>query len=361
MDNKSDKTIRFDQNGYCNYCTDITRRKPIEYFPNIEGKKLLDSMMAEIKENCMHNEYDCLVGVSGGIDSSYILYKGHQYGLRMLAVHIDDGLDNPIAIDNLDKLIKATGTKLISISPDRKEYADMLYSLFKASVPNLAIVQDNLILKSLQDYAESKKMKYILDGSNFAHESILERGKSVNSCDAKYILGIQRKFGRIKIEKLEFASLTDRYIKRHSRKKVKHIRPLNYINYDVAKAIEELEEFCGFQYYGGKHYESILTRFMQCYYLPEKFGIDKRKSHYSSLIMSGQMTRKEGLEELKKPLYPSPEILEEDKIFLAEYMGISIKELDRCIALEPKAERGYKHSVLNEMAPLARKFRKVLE
>ena len=183
----------------------------------------------------------------------------------------------------------------------------------------------------------------------------------MNSCDAKYILAIQREFGEIKIEKLKFMSLTDRYIRRHGRKKVKHIRPLNYIDYNVAKAIRELEGFCGFKYYGGKHYESILTRFMQCYYLPEKFGIDKRKSHYSSLIMSGQMTRKEGLEELKKPLYPDPKMLEDDKKFLAEYMGITVEELERCVELEPKRERDYKHSILNEIAPLARKFRRVLD
>lgn len=361
MDNKSDKSIQFDQNGYCNYCTEIIKRKPLEYFPNAEGEKLLASMIAEVKEKCKEDEYDCLVGVSGGIDSSYILYKGYQYGLRMLAVHIDDGLDNPIAVENLDKLIKATGMDIVNISPDRKEYSDILYSLLKASVPNLAIAQDNLIQKALQDYAEKKNIKYMLDGSNFAHESILERGELVNSCDAKYILAIQREFGEIRIEKLEFMSLTDRYIRRHSRKKVKHIRPLNYMDYDVAKAIRELEKFYGFQYYGGKHYESILTRFMQCYYLPEKFGIDKRKSHYSSLIMSGQMTRKEGLEELKRPLYPDPGMLEEDKKFLADYMGITVEELERCIELEPKRERDYKHSILNEIAPLARRFRRVLE
>lgn len=361
MDNKSDKTIKFDKSGYCNYCTGIIKRKPLEYFPDAEGKKLLDSMMSEIRINCKDDEYDCLVGVSGGIDSSYILYKGYQYGLRMLAVHIDDGLDNPIAVENLDKLVEATGTKLINISPDRKEYSDILYSLFKASVPNLAIVQDNLIAKSLQDYAEKEKIKYMLDGHNFAHESILERGEAINACDAKYILSIQRKFGKIKIEKLEFLSLIDRYIRRHSRRKVKHIRPLNYMEYNLANAIKELKDFCGFQYYGGKHYESILTRFMQCYYLPEKFGIDKRKSHYSSLIMSGQMTREEGLEKLKKPLYPNLKMLEEDKKFLAEYIGVSVSELDRCIALEPKRERDYPHSVLNEMAPLARKFRRLLE
>lgn len=361
MDNKSDTSIKFDENGYCNYCNDIIRRMPKEYFPNNEGKDILEKKIKEIKSRCKEDKYDCLVGVSGGIDSSYILYKGYQYGLRMLAVHIDDGLDNPIAVSNIQKLIKATGADLVSIEPDRKEYSDILYSLFKASVPNLAIAQDNLIIKALQDYADQNYIKYMLDGNNFAHESILERGESVNAADKKHILAIQKKFGTVEIKKTEFISLTDRYIGRHSGDKVEHVRPLNYMNYNVSNAISELNDFCGFEYYGGKHYESILTRFMQCYYLPEKFGIDKRKSHYSSLIMSGQMTRDEVLEELKKPLYPEKELLDDDKKFLANYMGISIEELERCIALEPRKERDYPHSILNEMSPVARKFRKILE
>lgn len=360
MDNKSDRTIRFDANGYCNYCTDIIKRKPTEYFPD-GGNQLLESLISQIKVDCASDQYDCLVGISGGIDSSYILYKGYKFGLRMLAVHIDDGLDNPIAVDNIKKLKEATNTDLISISPNREEYADLLYSLFKASVCNLAIAQDNLIAKALQDYADKEKIKWMLDGSNFAHESILERDNLINSCDKKYILGIQKRFGNIEINNLEFMSLWERYIGRHGKTKVKHVRPLNYMNYNVENAIRELESFCGFQYYGGKHYESILTRFMQCYYLPEKFGMDKRKSHFSSLIMSDQMTREEALEELKKPLYPDEKMMEEDKRFLANYMHISKEEIDRCIALPPVEEAQYAHSILNEMAPLARKFRKYLE
>ena len=324
MDNKSDKTIRFDAEGYCNYCSDILNRREHEYFPENGINDYLLPLIGRMKEECKNDEFDCLVGVSGGIDSSYILYLGHKYGLRMLAVHIDDGLDNPIATENIRKLIEATGTKLINISPDREEYADIMYSLIKASVNNLAIAQDNLILKALQDCAEEKKIKWMLDGSNFAHESILERGNLVNSCDKKYILGIQKRYGRRKIKKLQFMSLWERYIYRQWRN-VKHIRPLNYMDYNVSMAIKELEAFCGFQYYGGKHYESILTRFMQCYYLPTKFGMDKRKSHFSSLIMSGQMTREQALNELEKPLYSDATDLERDKEFLANYMGISVQ------------------------------------
>lgn len=360
MDNKSDKTIKFNAEGYCNYCTDIIKRKPFEYFPDDGLEKYLIPLFSEIKSDCKEDEYDCLVGVSGGIDSSYILYLGYKYGLRMLAVHIDDGLDNPIAIENIKKLIKATNATLINISPDRDEYADVLYSLFKASVNNLAIAQDNLIIKALQDYADMKKIKWMLDGSNFAHESILERGNLINSCDKKYILGIQKRFGTKRIEKLEFMSLWDRYVVRHG-KRVKHIRPLNYVDYNVENAIKELENFCGFQYYGGKHYESILTRFMQCYYLPVKFGMDKRKSHFSSLIMSGQMSREEALIELQKPLYQDEEMLDNDKKFLADYMNISIEELERCINQKPVEEMRYTHSILNELGPIARKFRRILE
>lgn len=361
MDNKSDVSIRFDENGNCNYCNDVLKRMPKEYFPNEEGEKQLESIFSKIKEDCKDNKYDCLVGVSGGIDSSFILYLGHKYGLRMLAIHIDDGLDNPIAVKNIQKLIEATGTELVNVSPDRKEYADLLYSLFKASVSNLAFAQDNLIIKALQDYADENKIKYLLDGLNFAHECILERGESINACDGKFIRAIQKQFGTVALEKTTFTSLTERYLWRHTKGRVKHVRPLNYLDYNLTKAIRTLEEFCGFEYYGGKHYESILTRFMQCYYLPEKFGIDKRKSHYSSLIMSGQMTRDEALKELEKPLYPMKEMLEDDKKFLADYMGISVEELNRCISLPPVPEKAYKHSFLNELAPIARKIRKFIE
>lgn len=154
IDNASDSSIRFDENGYCNYCRDTLKRRPFEYLPNEKGRVLLYEKVASIKEECKDDPYDCLVGISGGIDSSYIIYLGYKLGLRMLAIHVDDGLDNPIAVENIRKLIGASGADLISIKPNRDEYADVLHSLFKASVPNLAVSQDNLILASLQEYGE---------------------------------------------------------------------------------------------------------------------------------------------------------------------------------------------------------------
>lgn len=361
MDNCSDKTINFDKNGNCNYCNSALLRLPQEYFPTSEGERKLDLIFQEMKERCKNDKYDCLVGLSGGVDSSYIIYLGSKFGLRMLAVHIDDGLDNPIATANIDKIIDKSHTELHVIRPNKEEYADLLKTLFKASIPNLAIAQDNLIIHSLQKYSEENNIKFMLDGSNFAHESILERGNGVNACDSKFILKLQKKFGELELSKLEFTSLVDRYIRRNYFSRVKHIRPLNYIEYNLAGAIKELNEYCGFEYYGGKHYESILTRFLQCYYLPEKFGREKRKSHLSSLIISGQLTREKALEIMKEPLYKSDELFLSDKQLLATYMGISIEELDAYIALTPKSERDYTHSILNELAPIARKLRKFLD
>lgn len=362
MDNQSDTTIRFDNDGYCNYCTDVLRRLPTEYFPNEKGKAKLDAIVAEMKEKAKDDPYDCIIGLSGGIDSSYIAYLGYQYGLRMLGVHIDDGTDNPIATENLKKLVDRTGIDMKIIRPDLEEYADVLKALFRASVPNLALAQDNLIVNALQQFGEENKIRYSLDGNNMAHESILQRdAHDVNMCDKKNILSIHKRFGDLRPGKLQYASLVDRYIRRRYFSHLTHIRPLNYIPYNLNDAICQLHEFCGFEYYGGKHYESILTRFLQCYYLPVKFQADKRKSHYSSLIVVGQMTREEALEKLKTPCYSSDEMLNADKEFLATYMGISIEELDSYIALPPKNHMDYPHSYLNELAPLARKLRKYIE
>lgn len=363
MDNQSDHTITFDRDGRCNYCTDILKRIPTEYFAEEgQGGEKLQKLISQIKRDCANDRFDCMLGISGGIDSSYLMYLGHKYGLRMLAVHIDDGLDNPIATRNIENLIKATDTEYIVIRPNIKQYADVLYALIKASVSNLAICQDNMILKAIKDYGYSHHIRYILDGRNFAHECILERSSTgVNSCDSKYIKAVHRQYGRIPINDLDFMSLTERYIGRRTNRNSKNLRLLNYIDYNLEDTIKTLEDFCGFEYYGGKHYESILTRFMQCYYLPVKFGFDKRKSHLSSLIMTNQLTREEALERLKKPLYISEEMQQGDKKFIADYIGVSVQELDDMIGQPPRTEKEYPHSILNEFAPLARKFRRILD
>ena len=360
MDNQSDDTIVFAADGTCNYCTDVMKRMPAEYFPNEEGQKALDAMMHKIKTDCVNDEFDCLVGISGGLDSSYILHIGYTYGLRMLAVHIDDELDTPIAVSNIEKICKQTNTKLICVKPPMEQYKDLVLSFLKASVPNLAMPQDNLIVKALRDVALKYRIKYALPGGNFSMESILQRGCTHNAFDVKHIKAISREFGNQTIDQLKFSSFFEHYIIERYSHNVQKFYPLNYIDYNMKQAISVLKENYGYEYYGGKHYESILTRFLQCYYLPTKFQHDKRKSHYSSLIMSNQMTRAEALEKLATSAYTDQALLEADCNALAQFLNISRSEFDMVIALPPKQHDNYPISFVNTLAPLARKIRKYL-
>lgn len=360
MDDISDRTITFDENGFCNYCTDTLKRIPLEYFPNEAGKKILDTTMLKIKKESINREYDCMVGVSGGLDSSYVIYLGYQYGLRMLAIHVDDGLDTETAKKNIIDLCSKANVKLIMIKPDKGQFADLTLSLIKASVPNLAMAQDSILVAALNDTAKKYDIKYSLSGGNFSHECILERGNSVNYADKKHLMYIHKKFGTCSIKDLRLISFWEKYIFQKYFGSAKNVYPLNYIDYNLKNAINGLSEFSGYNYYGGKHYESILTRFLQCYYLPVKYGIDKRKSHFSSMIVSGQMTREEALERLKEPPYANEELKEYDSNFLANYFNISREEFDRLIELPAKKHRDYPVSSINGLSGIARKFRRYL-
>lgn len=360
MDNVGDNTIHFDEHGQCNYCKDTIRRMPFEYFPNDEGKKKLDEIMQAIKNKTALENYNCMVGVSGGIDSSYILYLGHKYGLKMLAVHIDDGLDTEIAKENLKKLCEAANAELIVVKPNIDEYKDILLSFFKASVPNLAMPQDNILLRALADTTKEYKIKYSLSGANFSTECILDRSTNINANDGTHIKAIHDIFGEKKISNIKLNTLFRRYIGNRYLSKVETICPLNYIDYNMERVLKELNDFCGFEYYGGKHYESILTRFLQCYYLPIKYKEDKRKSHFSSMIVSGQMTREDAIERLATNPYIESGLYREDMRSLAQYFGLSEKEFCSIVSLPAKRHDDYKKSYLNKLAPLARKFRRVL-
>lgn len=360
MDNKSDDSIVFDVNGYCNYCSEALNRMPKEYFPDEFGKKELEKIFDNIRIDGKGKKFDCFVGISGGVDSSYVAYLGYVHGLRMLAVHIDDGMNTETAQRNITNLCKKTNIELVLIKPDIKEYADLTLSFFKASVPNLAMPQDNILMKALFDIQKKYKLKYSLNGANFSLESILERSTGINPCDKKHILAIHKQFGKNPISKIKFQTLPERYILGRYFYNYRKILPLNYINYNLEKALIELKDFSGYEYYGGKHYENILTRFLQCYYLPTKFGFDKRKSHYSSMIVSGQMERKEAIKKLESSPYISDTLLQSDMNFLADYFNISRQEFNSIIISPPCKHSDYSMSSLNKLAGIARKFRHYL-
>lgn len=340
MDNASDATIHFDRDGNCNYCTSAIERMKTTYFPNKEGEMRLETLLKEIKASSEGKRYDCIMGLSGGLDSSYLALLGYKWGLRVLAVHIDDGYDTDISKKNLERIVKATGFDYEVIRPDAKQFNALTLAYMKAGVPNLAIPQDNVLFAFLYKKMKEYKIQYFLTGGNFALESILQHGNSYKASDVVNIKDINNRFGKDKIDKLEFISTIDQEVNKRVLG-IKTPRALNYIDYNRDRAFKELADFCGFEYYGRKHLENILTAFIQLYWLPKKFGVDKRTSHLSSMIISGQMTRDEALKELSEPMYDE-KMMADYISFIKKQMGISDMEFKEIMAAPTHQHTEYK-------------------
>ena len=341
MSDAVDDTITFDEQGVCNYCTDALAIMPAMYFPNDEGKRRLEALVEELKKKGEGRDFDCVMGLSGGLDSSYLAYLGaSQWGLRIAAVHIDDGYDTEISSENIRKLCEKTGIEFVRVSPDDEQFNALTLAYMMAGVPNLVIPQDNLLFAAVYDFAKEQQLSDFLSGSNFALESILQKGNSWPAYDVVNIKDIHKRFGEKPIDKLKFISdmqrVSDRWVH-----KLNTPKPLNYVDYNRDRAFAELEEYCGFQYYGRKHLENYLTAFLQLCWLPEKFGDDKRSSHLSSMIVSGQMTRDEAMEELAQPLYEEA-YMDRVKQMICDKMDISRDELESLIHSEGHQHYEYK-------------------
>ncbi|MBU8880779.1 N-acetyl sugar amidotransferase [Bacillus sp. FJAT-29790] len=359
MDNRSDDTITFDEYGNCNYCNYSLERMKNVYFPNEHGKNKLDNMIKMLKKEGEGKKYDCMMGLSGGLDSSYLAYLIAKYNLRILAIHIDDGFNTILAEENINKLTKFCNIDLIIEKPDKEQYMDLTRAFIQAGVPNIAIPQDNILLACLYNHAKRNKIKYFLSGANFALESILQRGNAHNAADKTHIKAISNEFGDKGINKLHLTSYFEKYIANKYFKNLNILLPLNFIDYNRERAINELNELCGFNYYGGKHYENIFTKFFQTYYLPKKFNIDKRTSHLSSLIISGQITREDALKELEKPLYDDEE-MDKDIEYILSYLEMKRKDFNKIMNEPPRKHDEYKISFLINYAHIARKYRNYL-
>lgn len=352
MDNASDNTITFDENGRCNYCTAAEKEiNTTTYFPGEEGNARLQAILTKIKEEGKGKEYDCIMGISGGLDSSYLAYLGYKWGLRILAVHIDDGFDTEISKENIRKLCQACHIDLHTITPDQEQYDALTRAYMEAGVPNLAIPQDNILFAFLYHMVEKTGIRYFLGGGNFALESILQQGNTHSAMDVVNIKAINRKFGTTKINKLKFVSAYKKYLMQKTGK-MQNLRLLNYIDYNRERAFQELKDFCGFEYYGRKHLENSLTAFLQLYWLPKKFGVDKRTSHLSSMIVSGQMTREEALKEAEEPIY--------DEALMTQYIAqikerfhLSDEDFDRLMAAPVHQHTDYPYDRID---PIIRKI-----
>ncbi len=328
----TDSEIIFDENGVCNHCIEFDRVTSKRWFPNNEGTRKLKSIYEEIKQQNKNKEYDCILGLSGGVDSSYLALKLYEAGIRPLVVHVDGGWNSELAVQNIENLIKYCGWHLYTIVIDWGEMKDLQLAYLKSGIANQDVPQDHAFFASLYHFAIKYGVNYVMSGGNIATESIFPQSWHGDAMDADNLHAIHRKFGTKKLKNYKTIGFYELYFYYPFIKRMKTIRPLNFMPYIKSDALEELKEKIGYKEYARKHGESIFTKFFQNYWLPEKFGYDKRKPHLSSLIVANQMTREEALSELEKPLYDEKE-LKEDKEYIAKKMGISNEEFEKILEM----------------------------
>ena len=329
----SDPDIIFDANGVCNHCKEAKKMiNSILYDSHREEK--LNKLVATIKADGEGKPYDCIIGVSGGVDSTYVAYLVKKLGLRPLAVHLDNGWDTEISVRNIEKTLEKLDIDLFTYVIDWEEFKDLQISFLKASVPHTEHITDHAIHAILHKIAAQKKVKYILIGSNISTESYGVKSWSGGQRDWKYIKNIHKAYGRVPIKTYPYMSgfniFKNKYLLNQQ-----DISILDYITYIKEDAMGILEKELEWTYYGGKHYESLFTKFFQAYILPNKFGFDKRRIHLSALIASGQITRQQAMVEMEKELYPEAE-LKEDKIYVLKKLGLSDTEFENIMNLPIK-------------------------
>lgn len=342
----TDPEIVFDEEGVCNYCNSFAKIYPdFDKDKAVFNEQELLNKIIEIKQFGKDKEYDCIVGLSGGVDSSYVAYLSKQHGLRPLCVHFDSGWNSELAVKNIESIVSILGFDLYTYVCDWREMKDLQLSFFKSGVANCDIPQDHAFIAGLHEVAKKHKIKYLINGHNIATEYIMPMDWGYTSHDAVQIKSIQKTFGKVKLKNYPTYSAFKRFIYFKYINPVESFNILNYVPYKKQEVKQFLMDELGWRDYGGKHYESRFTKFFQAFYLPEKFGFDKRKPHLSSLIVSGQLSKDDALLELNMPLY-EPNDLKQDKEFLAKKLTISLEELEQIIAQPTKQYYDYKFSLV---------------
>lgn len=336
----TDPDIKFDIRGNCNHCNSALELAKKIWFPDENGEKLLDAIFEKIKHDERNKEFDCVIGLSGGVDSSYLAWLTVNKGLRPLVVHVDCGWNSEQAVKNVENIVKKLNIELHTFVVNWEEMKDLQRAFFKASLPDQDIPQDHAIFAALYNFADKNNIKYVLNGANFATESILPAGWGFQAMDYRHMKSIHKNFGERTLKDFPHLNFFQRFIYFTLIKRMKIITPLNYVNYRKEDAIETLKKNLDWQYYGGKHYESRFTKFFQSYYLPLKFNFDKRRAHLSSLIISGQITRDEALNKMKEEVYSEKEI-NYDLEFVAKKLDWSPEEFRAIINMPPGRHRDF--------------------
>lgn len=339
----SDAKIMFDEKGVCDHCnTFYTEIRP-NWHTDEKGRQELDRLVSVIKREGVGKDFDCIIGMSGGIDSSYLTYIAkEQLGLRPLVFHVDAGWNSQVAVNNIEKLVDGLGLDLYTEVIDWEEMRDLQLAFFKSGVPHIDTPQDHAFFAMMYKYAEEYGVKYILTGANYSTECIRNPVEWMYyQSDSIQLKDIHRKFGTRPLKKFPLTTILRHKVYLRYLKGIRVVTPLNYIPYRKAEAMALLSEKFGWQSYPQKHFESRFTKFYEGYWLYKKFGYDTRKVQYSSLILTGQMTREEALERLAKPPYDEETIRQEFE-YVATKLGISVEELQSYMDAPNKSYRDYR-------------------
>ena len=335
----SDPQIVFNDEGFCNHCETFLKESKIIKPQGEERERQLYQLIETIKKSGKNQKYDCLIGVSGGTDSSYVAYITKELGLRPLAVHMDNGWNSEESVKNIRNLCTKLNIDYESYVLNWEEFKDIQLAVLKSSIVEVEIPTDVAIVSILHKIASRNNIKFIIGGGNYATEGILPDLWFYNPKDPKLLKGIQRLFGSRKIQSFPtFDWKAELYYKFFRR--IKMVYLLNLLPYNKTEALETLKRSVGYHEYGGKHHETVYTRFIQSYFQPVKFNLDYRRATFSSQICSGDLTRKEAIELLNEPSYDHNQI-DKDKVYVSKKFGITLDEFEDILNAPPKSYKDY--------------------
>lgn len=339
----SDSMIEFNEEGVCDHCVTFYKDIQPNWHTDEKGKKELEKIVQKIKNHGEGKEFDCIMGMSGGIDSSYLLYvMTEKFKLRPLVFHVDAGWNSQIAVNNIERLVDGLGLDLFTEVINWEEMKDLQLSFFKSGVSHIDVPQDHAFFATMYKFASKHNVKYILTGGNYSTECVRNPLEWMYyQSDSSQLKDIYRKFGNSKLKSFPITNILWHKVYLPYIKKIKLIRPLDYVPYNKKQAMKLLVEKFGYQEYPQKHFESRFTQFYESYWLPERFGYDTRKVQYSSLILTGQMNRNEAIEKLKKSPYDK-ETIKNDIKFIANKLSITTEELDSYMFIPKKIYKDYK-------------------
>ncbi len=339
----SDPEITFDEDGVCNHCHSYAELHRRLVPPPGERERQLGALVSNIKEHGRGREYDCVMGLSGGVDSTYVARLVAKHGLRAIAVHLDNGWDSELAVKNVENIVTRLGVDLVTHVLDWPQFRDLQVAFLRASVPDAEIPTDHAIGAVLYQTAAKHGIRHVIAGTNVVSEAIMPDRWTYGVGDWRYISAVHRQFGKRSIKGFPHYSLA-RQSWYQAVRRIRFVSLLNLVEYDKAEAMRTITDELSWRDYGGKHYESLYTKFFQGHILPVKFGIDKRRAHQATLINSGQTTREAALALLTSPPLPPDEEASERE-YVVKKLGLGEEEFQRIMSEPPRSYRDYPNSV----------------